>query len=347
MSAAGTEFNPYAVQIMQTNTGIKLQDLPPEILERMVPGESALALSRTSKTMRAAAHAASVDLVVEARPGRKFRDGLGLLAELNGFRPSWTVTVLRLRACDLRAGGGAALAAFLQGNTTLTELDVGSNYLQEAGGLALAAALRGNTTLTKLDLRGNMMGDRVGEEFSRLLRANSTLRCLNISYNQLGRSVLRFAWALTPNAHAPAPHNATLTSLALGGHDLRHGGAKALAAALRSNTTLTELDLHGSMVGGDELYVLTEALGSNTTLARLDLRAIDAVGQFILSLMLGENAPLWVRVLPDIYYLRAPEEDDMPQSLVSDSEAASDDDASFANSDSDIDLSLEEELFLI
>jgi hypothetical protein len=113
------------------------EGIPADVLERMVPNESALALSRTSKKMRAAAHAASVDLVVEARPGHKFSNGQGLLAELNGFSPSWTVTVLRLRDCNLRVRGGATLAFFLEGNTTLTELDVGSNSLQEPGGLAM------------------------------------------------------------------------------------------------------------------------------------------------------------------------------------------------------------------
>ena len=276
---------------------MKIHDLPADVLEKLVPNESALALSGTSKKMRAAAHAARVDLVFEPRPGYEFRNGQGLLAKLNTLPVLWTVTVLRLRGRSLRAGGGAALAAFLQGNTTLTELDVGNNFLQEAGGLALAAALRGNTTLTKLDLRRNVMGDRVGEAFAELLRENSTLRCLNLSRNQLRRSVLRFAWALTPNA--PAPHNATLTSLALGGHDLRGEGAlaEALAAMLRRNTTLTELDLYGSIVGRAEVHALTETLGSNTTLATLDLRAISFLGEFILGVMLTADPRLRVRVL--------------------------------------------------
>ena len=287
--------NPYVVQSTQTNPGMKIHDLPADVLEKLVPNESALALSGTSKKMRAAAHAARVDLVFEPRPGYEFRNGQGLLAKLNTLPVLWTVTVLRLRECSLRAGGGAELAAFLQGNTTLTELDVGNNFLQEAGGLALAAALRGNTTLTKLDLRRNVMGDHVGEVFATLLRGNSTLTYLNLSRNQLRRSVLHFAWALTPNA--PAPHNATLTSLALGGQDLRGGGAVALATALRRNTTLTELDLSESIVGGDEVHALTDALRINTTLARLDLRAISFVGEFILGVILANDEPLRVRVL--------------------------------------------------
>jgi hypothetical protein len=290
--------NPYAVQRIQQNTGIGLQDIPADVLERMVPNESALALSRTSKKMRAAAHAASVDLVVEARPGHKFSNGQGLLAELNGFSPSWTVTVLRLRDCNLRVRGGAALAFFLEGNTTLTELDVGSNSLQEPGGLALAAALRGNTTLTKLDIRRNVLGDRVGTYFATLLRGNSTLRCLDIGFNRLGSTtVINFARELGPSA---MPRNETLTSLYLSGNELRGGGASAvpaLARALRANTTLTELDLQWTYMDMEDLQELTAALGANTTLARLDLRYLPPLGNLVLQNILLSNPALGARVL--------------------------------------------------
>ena len=287
--------NPYAVQSTQTNTGMELQDLPAEVLEMLVLGESALALARTSKKMRAAAHAASVDLVFEPRPGREFRNGQGLLAELNGFSPSWTLRVLRLRACDLRVAGGEALAVFLRGNTTLTELDVGSNYLQEDGGLVLAAALHGNTTLTKLDIRRNVMGDRAGTNFANLLRGNSTLRCLNIGFNRLGpTAVINFAWELGLSA---LRGNATLTSLCLSGNELRNGGAMALAQALRANTTLTELDLQWTGVGMEDVQELIAALGANTTLARLDLRYLPPLAELALQNILFYNPALGARVL--------------------------------------------------
>ena len=143
------------------------------------------------------------------------------------------------------------------------------------------------------------MGNHVGEVFANLLRGNSTLRYLNLSRNQLRRSVLHFAWALTPNA--PTRHNATLTSLALGGHDLRDGRAVALATALRRNTTLTELDLYESIVGRDEVHALTDALRTNTTLTELDLRAISFWGERILGDILRDDALLRVRVLSSWY----------------------------------------------
>jgi Ran GTPase-activating protein (RanGAP) involved in mRNA processing and transport len=212
--------------------------------------------------------------VVEARPGQ-FPNGLGLLAKLNGFSPSWTMTELRLGGCNLRAAGGAALATFLHGNTTLTELDVSRNYLQEAGGLALALALQGNTTLTKLDLSRNVMGDTAGTEFAKLLRTDTTLRCLNLSFNRLERAVVVFGWKVT--------RNATLTSLALGGNEMRNtGGAVALAAALRRNTTLEDLDLDSGLMGRPEIVALTAALGQNTTLAKLHLRCMLPLAQLAL-----------------------------------------------------------------
>lgn len=267
-----------------------LENLPVDVLRKLVPDEMALVLCRTSTTMRAAARAASVSLVVQAKPDRKFSDGLGLLAELNGFSPLWTVKVLRLRACDLRAEGGKALAKFLKENTTLTELDLGSNSLQEAGGLALAAALRENTTLLKLDLRENEMGSRVGVQFAKKLRRDVTLRCLNISSNQLDQKAIgEFVYALTLNQ--------TLTSLALGGHDLRGGGALGLITALLQNETLTELDLYNSMFHEKDVCRLVEALCRNTTLATLDLRAASTAEGLVAGIVLAADPALGARVL--------------------------------------------------
>lgn len=267
-----------------------LETLPVDILSKLVPHELVLVLCRTSTRMRAAARAASVSLVVQAKPDRKFSDGIGLLVELNGFSPLWTVKVLCLRACDLRAKGGEALAKFLQENTTLTELDLGSNSLQEAGGLALAAALDGNTTLLKLDLRENEMGDRVGVRFAKKLRRDVTLRGLNISCNQLNQKVIgEFVYALTLNQ--------TLTSLALGGHDLRGDGALGLRTALLVNKTLTELDLYNSMLHEKDVRRLVEALCRNTTLATLDLRAASTAEGLVAGIVLAADPALGARVL--------------------------------------------------
>ncbi len=68
--------------------------------------------------------------------------------------------------------------------------------------------------------------------------------------------------------------NTTLTSLAIGGHDLRSGGARALADTLRSNTTLTKLDLREAILSSDDVDSLVTAVKANTTLLELDLRSV-------------------------------------------------------------------------
>jgi Ran GTPase-activating protein (RanGAP) involved in mRNA processing and transport len=59
-------------------------------------------------------------------------------------------------------GGGRAIAEALRVNTTLTELNLGSNDLGDGAGRAIAEALRVNTMLTSLELGGNRLGKDEG-----------------------------------------------------------------------------------------------------------------------------------------------------------------------------------------
>jgi hypothetical protein len=78
--------------------------------------------------------------------------------------------------------------------------------------------------------------------------------------------------------------NAPLTSLALGGNEMRTGGGVALAAALRRNTTLKELDLDSSLMGEQEIVNLIDTLSNhNTTLAKLHLRCMLPLAQLALT----------------------------------------------------------------
>ena len=149
MDHKGTPLNPCVVtQKAGSNTQKEkkesfLENLSQDLLERLMP-ETAFTLARTSRTLHKTAHDAKVDLVVQARPGVQFPDGQGLIQALNSFPKPWTVTVLRLRACNLRAEGGKEIAKFLRGNTTLRELDISENYVQGAG-LSLAKTRRKKT----------------------------------------------------------------------------------------------------------------------------------------------------------------------------------------------------------
>ena len=137
-----------------------LELLPQEMLNKIVPASRTFVLRRTSKTMCAAVENAKLDTFVVRSSGVKFPNGAGLQDKFNGLNALCRVTVLDLNQCELRKGGGQAIADVLRENRTLTNLNLGDNRLGQGGGQAIAAVLRVNTTLTELNLWGNELGER-------------------------------------------------------------------------------------------------------------------------------------------------------------------------------------------
>ena len=225
------------------------------------------------------AYDVSWDIVVEASEGEKFPKGKGLLNKLQDIQSPWHITVLRLRDCKLYCQGGIELAKFLYRNTTLRELDVSKNQLCEEGGKAICNALHENTTLENLNISRNNLGYHNGltQDFARLLCCNASLKSLDISHNHLTiDDIIEFASAL----HSDGGRNTTLTSLAIGGQDLRGGGAMRLAETLCHNTTLTRLDLQEAFLTLNDVASLETAVNANTTLRELDLRSVQGEGKF-------------------------------------------------------------------
>ena len=181
-----------------------LEMLPQELHRKMLPANRTFVLRRTSKTMCAAVENAKLDTVVKRRYGVKFPNGAGLQDKLNCLNAWCRVTVLDLNNCDLREGGGQAIAAVLRENHTLTNLNLYHNELGQGGSQAIADVLRVNTTLTNLDLSGNSLREGAGQAIAAALRVNTTLTELDLGHNELGE-----------------------------------GEGQAMAAALRVNTTRT------------------------------------------------------------------------------------------------------------
>ena len=140
-----------------------LEMLPQELHRKMLPANRTFVLRRTSKTICAAVENAKLDTVVVRKSDVKFPNGAGLQDELNGLNAWCKVNVLDLNDCELREGGGQAIAAALRVNTTLTNLNLYRNELGEGGGQAIAAVLRVNTTLTNLNLYRNELGEGGGQ----------------------------------------------------------------------------------------------------------------------------------------------------------------------------------------
>ena len=162
----------------------------------------------------------------------------------------------------------AVLAAVLEANTTLTNLNLFNNNLGPAGAESLATALKTNKTLTDLYLAGNNLGPAGAESFARALKTNTTLRNLNLSSKNLGPA----------GAELPAralKRNKTLTNLYFADNSIGPAGAESLAIALKINTTLTNLNLSRNKLGPAGAESFATALKTNTTLTNLNLSSND------------------------------------------------------------------------
>jgi Ran GTPase-activating protein (RanGAP) involved in mRNA processing and transport len=67
------------------------------------------------------------------------------------------------------------MAAALEHNTTLTQLNLEDNQIGDEGAKALAAALEHNFSLTLLDLRSNPISANVKNQLERLIKRNQRL----------------------------------------------------------------------------------------------------------------------------------------------------------------------------
>jgi Ran GTPase-activating protein (RanGAP) involved in mRNA processing and transport len=266
---------------------VSLSTLPEDCIKQCIKAGNSHKLLQVSKTLQRLTKDTARDVVLQASAGEEFPEGEGLLKKLQGIPRLWHITVLRLRDCKLCCQGGIELAKFLYGNTTLLELDVSKNQLREKGGKAICNALRKNTTLENLNISRNEIGNHIQmrfsgmrldrtQDFARLLRGNVPLKSLDISHNRLTyEDICDFAAALDSRSG----NNTTLTSLAIGGHDLSFGAAEKLAETLRHNTTLTRLDLREATLTMRGVASLETAVKANTTLRELDLRSVQGEGK--------------------------------------------------------------------
>ena len=289
MSAAGPPRNRYAVQLEAAHTEsetpesetpeegrgvcpLTLQQLPNDAFQQMMDSYLALALSKTSRTLRQIARAVRVDLIVHGKTQLRLwqemiTDDRRLRDKLNSFPEPWRVRVLRLRRCHMGATGAEELGTYLRGNTTLRELDVSYNDLRDAGGLALLDALRENATLHSLDISANGLREGAASAVAELLLLNTSLRSLKVEHNFFThRSMQHIASALEQSAKT------TLTSLSLKASGwCTNEAAEDLATFMRGNTTLRELNLADTHLKNDGGAALLLALHGNTTLHLLNL----------------------------------------------------------------------------
>jgi hypothetical protein len=109
---------------------------------------------------------------------------------------------LDLRGNRFEAAGATALAAMLRGQHSVVSLCLEWNNvgLLDEGVVALAAALEVDSRLLELDLRNNNIGSEGAKALAAALRRNRTLRKLDLRWNEIGNAgVLAFVETLQSN----------------------------------------------------------------------------------------------------------------------------------------------------
>ncbi len=248
-----------------------LDELPPEILKKMVPPRKVKLLILVSQKVYTAVQNAKPPAVVTARQLTKFTNGKGLCEALTQKLKFCNLDTLILKECELKERGAATLAYVLglhqmglvQNNVRL--LDLNDNELGDGGVRALRDVLWHNSHLTSLDLGHNRIGPEGWKDVGVLLRLNTTLLTLSLIYNPEGKE--------SGNAIAFAmEHNHTLTSLNLSFNNYDDVYGESLASALRYNTALTNLDLYCNKIRDRTGSSLARMLRTNTTLTSLNIR---------------------------------------------------------------------------
>jgi len=157
------------------------------------------------------------------------------------------LTTLQLwNSSRLGAGQAWIIAKGLEGNTTLTSLDLAvsaaSTGIGSEGGKALAECLRRNRALQFLDITGNFLGESGGIAIADAVTFNAILRELTLAYTGLAADA-----------------------------------GKAFAKTLRENRALTKLDLTGNYL--KESVAALEAACKQATKERHVLLQVKLTGQ--------------------------------------------------------------------
>ena len=192
-----------------------------------------------------------------------------------------TITHLNLSSNFLGLGDWTALAEAIKHNSTIRQLDLSENrFGVDDSNIVLADAIKHNSTMTHLNLSCNFFGLGDCTALAEAIKHNLTIRQLDLS-----GSCISFGDCTIVLADA-IKHNSTITHLNLSCNRLGLEGCTALAEAIKHNSTIRQLDLSGTNPGfGDCNIVLADAVKHNSTITHLNLSCNEFGGGFLTNLV--------------------------------------------------------------
>jgi Ran GTPase-activating protein (RanGAP) involved in mRNA processing and transport len=201
------------------------------------------------------------------------------------------MTKFDISSNDIRAEGGKTLAAGLQGNQVITELNISSNNLgynsgdngDTSGVIAIANAIPDMGALTSLNMSANgLKGAEAGEALGDAIAANTVLKELDISGGEYDSEkcdvefVQTFAVGLRDNralsslnlqcnkltrgALMPNPQNYNDWGTEDSNYESDTKGVKAVANAIKEMRTLTSLNISANNLEARGAKIVAKAI---------------------------------------------------------------------------------------
>eukprot|EP00339_Tiarina_fusa_P025541 CAMPEP_0117037982 /NCGR_PEP_ID=MMETSP0472-20121206/26760_1 /TAXON_ID=693140 ORGANISM="Tiarina fusus, Strain LIS" /NCGR_SAMPLE_ID=MMETSP0472 /ASSEMBLY_ACC=CAM_ASM_000603 /LENGTH=1428 /DNA_ID=CAMNT_0004748091 /DNA_START=29 /DNA_END=4315 /DNA_ORIENTATION=- len=127
----------------------------------------------------------TLDLARNSMSGRGASGVANLLSD-----PKCGIETLSLYGNFIGIEGARFIAASLESNATLTDLDIGLNRMRPKGVNAIALALQKNKTLKVLRLKQNFINDKAAMELGEVLQKQTSVTKLCVAGNQIKDAIL-------------------------------------------------------------------------------------------------------------------------------------------------------------
>ncbi len=172
------------------------------------------------------------------------------------------------------------LVTALQGNTSVTSLNLSTNSIDADGIRLLAAILKENHTLKTLDLGGAGSGNHIADDrfhdaiklLIETLACNDSLEILKLNSLNVNWGYLGFKYKFCQSIATLLEKDTPLKELHLSGNHFENNDVQPIANALKNNVHLKVLNLsHTWLVADSGASHLADMLEHNNTLIQLDL----------------------------------------------------------------------------